>query len=51
MAAVFGMFGPQHPATATVTVTCIKNYIYNYTTPCKMIIYDGDGMSGSSTLH
>jgi hypothetical protein len=32
-------------------VTSIKNYIYNYTTPCETVIYDSDGMRGDHISH
>jgi hypothetical protein len=29
----------------------IKNHIYHYTTPCKMVICDSDGVTGNHILH
>jgi hypothetical protein len=31
--------------------TSIKNHIYNYTTPCKIVICDSDVMTGNHMSH
>jgi hypothetical protein len=28
-----------------------KNRLYHYTTPCEMVVFDSDGMTGSCILH